>query len=290
MSVAPTHVKGLFLTTTGVLIMSPDGLLVRLIQTDPWTLLFWRCFLTAVAILLFFVLVQRKKTFAFFYGVGKVGLIVSFFSGLNTLLFVVSVRWTNVANTLVLISTTPIFAFILGHFFLKEKTSLKTGLTILATFLGVLAVFGGSLKKGNLAGDLCALTTAFFMAVNIAIIRANHTINMTPCISLGGFLVAFILFFFVEPLSISVSDAGYLILLAFLIIPISSSMITLGTRYLRAAETSLLLLLETILGPIWVWVVLKESPDFNTLIGGGIILLALILHSVSSLREPEPEK
>ncbi len=270
--------------------MSPDSLLVRLIKTDSWTLLFWRSLLTAIAILLFFLIYQKRKTFALFYGVGRAGLVVSFFSGLNTVLFVLSIYRTSVANTLVLISTTPIFASILGHIFLKEKTPLKTWLTIGATFGGMLIVFGGSLKKGHFSGDLCALLTAVFMAVNIVIIRAKHTINMTPCISLGGFFVAFILFFVSKPFSISTSDAYYLGLLAFLIIPISASMITLGTRYLPAAESSLLLLLETIFGPFWVWLVLKEIPDFNTLLGGGIILVALMLHSIAGLRTPDPDQ
>ena len=279
------HRKGLLLTFTAVLILSPDALLVRLIECDLWTLLFWRCLLTAMMTSLFLLIRYQSGFLQSFKATGRTGL----FSGLvlccGALLFVSSLRQTSVANTLIILSATPVFSSLFSALFLRERIALHTRLAIGVCFAGILLIFSGSLKSGLLVGDLLALGATLMWAINLVILRRGRAVNMIPANVIGNLLVVpLVLLLGAQPLAVSAGDAGYLLLLGGLVLPVAFAMITLGPRYLPAPEVSLILLTETILGPIWVWLVLAEVPDPTTLIAGILIVGTLLLHTLLSLR------
>ena len=281
------HFKGILLTFAAVLILSPDALLVRLIQADVWTLLFWRCLLTGSMMSLFLAIRYRRQFFQSFYAIGRTGLISALMIIVGSLLFIGSLKQTAAANTLVILAAAPIFSSLLSWWLLREKIPLRTKLSIFTCFGGILLIFSGSLQNGLLLGDLMALGATAMWGSNIVIIRSGKTVNMIPANVLGNLSVAPIVYFLgAQPLLLAPADAGFLLLLGVVVLPISFAMITLSPRYLQAPEVSLILLIETILGPIWVWLALGEVPHSRTLIAGLLILGTLLIHTLLSLRQP----
>lgn len=284
-AVSSTHLRGILLTLTAVLVLSPDALLVRLIDTDSLTLIFWRGTLSAAAILIALACLWGRNTGARLLQIGRPGLLSGGISAVGTILFVYALRTTSVANALVILAATPLFSALLSRLFLGELVARRTWLAIWVGLGGIVLLFAGNLGQGTLAGDLCALTAASFWAANLVVLRhARHT-NMTPAVALGGGLAALLsLLLGAQPLAVSAADFGLLLLLGGLVLPISFALITLGPRHLPAAEVSLILLLETFLGPLWVWWALSEVPSTPTIVAGGLILTTILLHSVASLR------
>ena len=280
------HRKGLLLTFTAVLILSPDALLVRMIECDIWTLLFWRCLLTGGMLSIFLAISYRQRFLHSFIATGRSGLVSALITGCGSLLFVGSLRQTAAANTLIILAATPVFSSLFSYLFLREKIALRTWLAIIICFTGILLIFSSSLKNGLLLGDLMALGATLMWASNLVILRRGRAVNMIPANLLGNLLVIpVVLLFGAEPLAVSSADAGYLLLLGGLVLPISFAMITLGPRYLPAPEVSLILLTETILGPIWVWMALGEVPPPTTLVAGLLIVGTLLIHTLLSLRD-----
>lgn len=280
------HCKGLLLTFIAVLILSPDALLVRLIQADIWTLLFWRCLLTGIMMSLFLAIRYRRQFFQSFYAIGRTGIISALMIIVGSLLFIGSLKQTAAANALVILAAAPIFSSLLSWLILREKIPIRTKLSIFACFGGILLIFSGSLTNGLLLGDLMALGATAMWGSNIVIIRRGKAVNMIPANVLGNLSVAPIVYFLgAQPLLLVPADAGFLLLLGVVVLPISFAMITLSPRYLQAPEVSLILLIETVLGPIWVWLVLAEVPHTRTLIAGLLILGTLLIHTLLSLRQ-----
>lgn len=280
------HTKGLLMTGAGVLILSPDALLVRLVQADIWTLLFWRCLLTAIMMSLFLALRYRRHFLQSFINTGKTGILSALTITLGVVMFIYSLKQTSAANALIIMAATPVFSSLLSWIFLREKIPVKTWVAIFTCFGGILYIFSGSLQHGLLMGDLLALGATAMWGANIVIIRSGKEVNMIPANVLGNLAVIPIVFFLgAQPLQISGTDAGTLFLLGGLVLPVSFALITLGPRYLLAPEVSLILLAETILGPLLVWMVLNEVPHQRTMVAGVLILSTLVIHTLLSLRQ-----
>lgn len=274
------------MTGIGVLMLSPDALLVRLVQTDIWTLLFWRCLLTAIMMSFFLALRYRRRFLQSFVATGKAGIFSALTITLGSMMFINSLKQTTAANALIILAATPVISSLLSWFFLHEKIPLKTWVAIFTCFGGILYIFSGSLQHGLLLGDLLALGATTMWGANIVIIRSGKEVNMIPANVLGNLTVVLIVFFLgAQPLQISTTDAGTLLLLGGLVLPVSFALITLGPRYLLAPEVSLILLAETILGPLWVWMVLEEVPHQRTMAAGVLIISTLIIHTMFSLRQ-----
>ncbi|WP_321368133.1 DMT family transporter [uncultured Desulfuromusa sp.] len=282
------HFKGILLALVAVLILSPDALLVRLIQTDVWTLLFWRCLLTAIMTSFFLLFRYRSQFFHSFYAIGRTGLVSALIIVVGSLLFIGSLKQTTAANTLVILAAAPIFSSLLSWVIVREKIPLRTKLAIFTCFGGILLIFSGSLQSGLLLGDLMALGATAMWGSNVAVIRSGKAVNMIPANVLGNLSVAPIVYLLgAQPMLVSSVDAGYLLILGLVVLPVSFALITLSPRYLQAPEVSLILLIETVLGPIWVWLALGEVPHIRTVVAGGVILGTLLIHTLLSLRFPQ---
>lgn len=282
------HHKGLLLTFIAVLILSPDALLVRLIHCNIWTLLFWRCLLTAIMMSLFLLIRYRNRFFHSFYATGRTGLLSALIITVGSLLFIGSLKQTAAANTLIILAAAPIFSSLFSWLFLRETVPLRTKIAIFTCFSGILLIFSGSLENGLLLGDLMALGATILWGSNIVVIRSGKEVNMIPANVLGNlFVVLVVLLLGAQPLAVTTEEASLLLLLGGIILPISFAMITLSPRYLQAPEVSLILLIETVLGPIWVWLVLSEVPHSRTLVAGFLILGTLLLHTLVSLLRPQ---
>ena len=178
-----THLKGLLMTVFAVIILSPDSVLIRLVEeaspeVDSWTVLFWRGLLYAIGVSTLVFLKYRSKTIKEFKNIGKGGLLIGFFSGISTGTFVFAIVYTSIANALVIISTGPIMIAIVSWFLLKEKSSLITWASMIIVFIGIYIVMSGNFGGDKLAGDLFALATAVMMGFTFTLTRKYKTINM----------------------------------------------------------------------------------------------------------------
>ena len=262
-----SHIKGLLITFTAVVILSPDALLVRLIHCDVWSLLFWRCLLTGSMQALFLAVIYRRQFLQSFRNIGRIGLISAGIVTTGSFFFVNALRHTAAANALIILAATPLFSSLLSWLFLRDKIARRTWLAITICFGGILLIFSGSLRSGLLFGDLLALGATLMWASNLVVLRKGKAVNMVPANLLGNLMVVPItLLAGAQPLSVSPTDMTYLIVLGGIVLPVSFTLITIGPRYLPAPEVSLILLTETILGPIWVWLAINEVPQSTTLV------------------------
>ena len=278
-----THLKGLLMTVFAVIILSPDSVLIRLVEdaspeVDSWTVLFWRGLLYAVVVSLLVFIKYRSKTIKEFQNIGKGGLLIGFFSGISTGTFVFAIVYTSIANALVIISTGPIMIAIVSWFLLKEKSSLITWASMIIVFIGIYIVMSGNFGGDKLVGDLFALATAIMMGFTFTLTRKYKTINMVPVNAIGGVIAAFIAFIMANKIAVPIEVFKYVLAMG-TILSISFSLITIAPRYMPAAEVGMIMPLETVLGTLIAWYVINEEPTANALIGGSIVIVTLFLHS-----------
>jgi len=281
------HARGLLLTAIGVLFLTPDTLLIRLIDIDQWTMVFWRGALMAAGLMIVTLVVEGRATIQAFRRIGRAGLGIALGFGGSSACFVAAVEHTTVANTLVIIASAPMFAALFSRIFLDERVRPRTLVAIGGTFCGILLVMGDGLARGDVLGNLAALATAIFMAGAFVVMRLKRDVNMIPAVALGSALPALgtLAAGLAAPLSVPLENVWLLILMGFVLLPISFGLISIGPRYIPAPEVSLLLLLETVLGPLWVWLVIGENVGTMTLIGGAVVISTLAFNSALSLRE-----
>lgn len=281
MPVLSQHLKGVIITALGVLIISPDGLLTRLIHTDHWTLIFWRAILLSFGMWILTSLVHPNKTWVYYKNIGRHGLLMVVFYTFGTISFITAITHTSVANTLIILSTTPLFAALIGFTLLRESIELRTWVAIALVAVGVYIISSDGGNQGaTLYGDIAAMLGAFFLAAGFTVVRRRPKISVFPVISIAGLVTAVVILPLAQPFAITQQDLGYLIIMGVYMLPLGTALMYIGPKYIPASEVGLMLLLESVLGPTWVWLVLDEKPGPNTLIGGAIILSTLAINTL----------
>ena len=285
MPVLSTYTKGILITALGVLVISPDGLLTRLITTDHWTLIFWRALLTGFGMWILSSFFYPENTWAKYKALGSSGIAMVACSSLGNISFIVAITHTSVANTLIILSTTPLFAVLIGRVFLGERIAARSWSAIVLVCIGVLVMSTDkSSVNTSLFGNIAAICGAFFLAAGFTVVRRFPSIPIFPALSTSGLVTALLMLPFAQPFSISQQDLGYLIIMGGYMLPVATALMFLGPRYIPAAEVGLMLLLESILGPVWVWLVLSERPGIQSFIGGAIILSTLVINAIWIMR------
>ena len=179
--------KGLLFSGLGVLVITPDGLLTRLIEMDSWTLIFWRGLLSGIGMCIMLFLIYRKETWNAIRAIGVPGLFVALTFGLGSITFVYSITHTTVANTLFIVNTAPVFAALIGWLILKEPVPLRTWLVIFVVLVGIAIIaLGNGIDGGSMIGNITALATAILMASSFSIARSYSEYNMAPATALAG--------------------------------------------------------------------------------------------------------
>ena len=277
--------KGSILAFIGVVLITPDSLLIRLSSIETWGMLFYRGaipFLVVLTGLLFF---YKKNFLKALFGIGYPGIFYTISFAACNITFIISIQNTNVANTLVMIALAPMLSAILGALFLKERPEKKTWLAIFVTFAACIYIFYDSLDLGNIYGDIFGLITAFFLACSANIVRYAKERDLVPAAVIGKLCVAIFALFFVESFELIEKDQIIVPLMCVMCVAIPFVLVTIAPRFITAAEVNLFFLLETIIGPIWVWLVIKEEPSLETIIGGSIIILTIAIHSFLALKK-----
>ena len=277
--------KGSLLAFTAVIFITPDSLLIRLSNIETWGMLFYRGaipFLVVLSGLLFF---YKKNFIKALINVGYVGIFYILSFSVCNITFIVSIQNTNVANTLIMIALAPMLTAILGAIFLKEIPDKKTWIAILITLFAVLYIFNDSLQIGNFFGNFMGLITASGLAINAVLIRYAKDRDLLPSAVIGKLCVAIFAFFFVDSFALNGSDMIYIPLMCVICVALPFVLVTIAPRFIPAEEVNLFFLMETILGPIWVWLVIKEQPSLETIIGGTIIIVTIGIHSFYKLND-----
>ncbi len=276
--------KGSLLAFIAVIFITPDSLFIRLSNVDTWGLVFYRGIIPFFTVFLGMLIIYKLNFFKILLSSGYHGLIYVGTFSITNITFVVSIQNTNVANTLVMIATAPMLSAILGAIFLKEPPDKKTWISIIITFIAIIYIFSDSLKLGNFYGDVLGFITAIGLAVGAVTIRSAKSKNLVPAAVVGKLFVATFALFFIESFVLENKDLIIVPLMCILCVAIPFVLVTIAPRFIPAEEVNLFFLLETIIGPIWVWMIIKEQPSLETLYGGAIIIITIATHSFLKLR------
>ena len=276
--------KGSLLAFIAVMFITPDSLFIRLSNVDTWGLVFYRGLIPFFSVFFVMLLIYKLDFFKMLFTSGYHGLIYITTFSITNVTFVVSIQNTNVANTLVMIATAPMLSAILSGIFLKELPNKSTWISIIITFLAVIYIFYDSLGLGNFYGDILGFVTAVGLAVGAVTIRSAKSKNLVPAAVIGKLFVATFALFFIESFVLVEKDLIIVPLMCILCVAIPFVLVTIAPRFIPAAEVNLFFLLETIIGPIWVWFIIKEQPSVETLIGGMVIISTIAIHSFFKLR------
>ena len=277
--------KGSLLAFVAVIFITPDSLFIRLSSIDTWGLVFYRGIIPFITVFFGMLLIYRLNFFKTLFTSGYHGIIYIITFSVTNITFVVSIQNTNVANTLVMIATAPMLSAILSTFFLKELPDKKTWISIIITFAAIIYIFYDSIKLGNFYGDILGFITAIGLAVGAITIRSAKSKNLVPAAVVGKLFVATFALLFIESFVLVEKDRIIVPLMCILCVAIPFVLVTIAPRFIPAAEVNLFFLLETILGPIWVWLIIKEQPSIETLQGGAIIIVTIAIHSFLKLRK-----
>ena len=278
--------KGTLLAFVGIMFITPDSLLIRLSNVESWNLIFYRGFIPFFVVFVGLLIIKRNK---FFYSIIEngwhgLGYICTFI--ITNILFVHSIENTTVANTLIMVSLAPMLSALVSFIFLKESPDKKTWAAITVTTLAVIYIFIDSFEKGDVKGNLFGFICALGLAAGAVIIRAGKkNANLIPSAMTAKLIIALIALFFVDDLTIKGKDYLIIPVMCVFCVAIPFVLITLAPRYITAAEVNLFFLLEVVLGPLWVWFVIKEQPSQETIIGGAIIILTIATHSFLALKK-----
>lgn len=275
----PDYRKGLALTATGGFLLTFDTPLLRLVDADTWTVMFWRGVFLFVILGAFWLWQQRAGGSRRPFIAGMPGLAVGLLYGAANVFFVMSLHMTAVANLVFMLALTPSVAAIMSMVFLGERVTRATWISILCALAGVVLIVWGGIAHSTILGDVLAVATTACLAAALTIARASgRDMSLTP--GVGGLIAAVVAFFVADSLALDARQWIFMAANGILVLPLSSALLALGPRYIPAAEVAMFYLLETVLAPIWVWLVVDEAPTPHSLAGGAIIIVTLAVHSV----------
>jgi len=277
---------GSLLVFIGAICLSFGGLIVKSFEgANLWQILFWRQFFFSIIVALYLFITYKKNFFKSFYNSGLPGFIGGVILGVGFAAYVFSMYTTTVANTNFIITTETIFLAVFGYFALKEKINLITLISIILGMSGVLIILGSSLSiqsSEQFLGNIVAFIMPISFAVLVIIIRKHPNVDMVPAQFTAGIFAAIIGFFIAENLSISLHDLFLALLAGFFQIGFGFILITVGSQTTPAAIVGVLMLTESVFGPLWAWLFIKEVPPTAVLIGGAIIVFSILFQSFFS--------
>ena len=277
------HLKGLLIAFFGIVILTPDAVLVRLADSNSWTVLFWRGIFFATGIIVILLLTYRSKAVNELINIGKGGVLIGILTALGGTSFILAIHYTSIAKTLVIISTSPIMVAIISLLMLKEKPEFYTWISMIIVFIGIYIVMAGDSGGMNLMGNFFALVSVIIGGFSFTLLRKYKNVNMVPAMAVNGIVIAFIGFIFADSLVLSSQSMLY-IFASGVVLAVSFSLITIAPQYIPAPEVAMFFPLGTVLGTLLAWIVIKEEPSSNALIGGAIVIITLFSHAWYSAR------
>ena len=279
------NAKGLALTSLGVFIMSLESLLIKLTTISPFLFSFYIGIFMFISMLTTFVF--NKKEYI------KTALSKSFFMliicatlmAISNIFFITAVKTTTVANVVIIFSTSALFSALFAYLFYREKISKNIVIASFFIFFGLFIIFNDKLEMGSFLGNIYALLCTAIFSISFVLLSHYKEMDRVILTAFSGLALSILAFFFCDELMIDFKTLLILMLMGLLISPLSRVLLGNGAIYISASEVSLLMIIETIMAPIWVWIFLDEVPSFYTFVGGSIIIATLIANSLYSLKK-----
>jgi len=278
------HAKGLLITGIGGLALTIDIPLIRLSGGDAWSILMLRGGVTFLAALVTWAVWRSITPNAPKLIPGRLGFVVACLYGLGSITFITAVYNTTTANLVFILAFNTMFAALLSWLFLKEKLRLATLLAMAVMVLGILIIVADSIGTGNMFGDVMAACSAFLIASAITVSRASGR-DMGFTALIGVIFPFAIAAFMVSQTGFNVEAPWWIIFNGAVVTPLAFFCLAAGPRYISGPEVAMFYLLETVLAPVWMWMIFYEVPTRNSLIGGTILVMALVTHSLWQLHE-----
>ncbi len=280
------HRKGIALMVGATLCWATAGILVRNMEvTDGWTITFWRSFFMTVFLLVVLCVQHGPRLPQRVHAMGWPGVVSGLLFAGMMISFILALSLTTVANTLVVGSISPFVAALCGRLFLGEKVAPRTWLAMIAAIGGITMMFYDALTCCGCAGNLIALCIPLGFGANVVILRKHRTaVDMMPSVLLAGIFSLLIALPFALPLSVSTGDLGLLSIMGIVQLGAGLLLMMVAVRYLASAEIGLLSILEIIFGTLSVWLLIGERPSQAALIGGGVVIAALVVNQIAGMR------
>ena len=282
-----SHLKAIIITSLGVLLMSFESLLIKLTSIQALTFSFYVGLFMFISINFILISTKQKKVISIYKESLKPIIICGILFGISNIFFISAIKNTSVANTVMIFASAPLFSSLYAYLLYKEKSKKNIYIASFFIFLGLFIIFSSQIGSGDLIGNLFALACVNLFALSFVILSKYKKANRLAITAFAGFSITLISFAFVDNFLIDNKTLMILLLAGILVSPISRLLMGIGTKSLPASEVSILMIIETLMAPVWVWIVLKEVPSDSTFIGGSIILLTLFLNSLYLIRSKQ---
>ena len=272
------HRRAILFMVVAAICWSTGGILVRQLSiTNAWEIVFWRSLFMALFVAGVLLAMHGRAMPRAVRSVGLPGLLAGLLLAGTFFLFIGSLTHTTVANTFVLMSVSPLLAAVAGWFVLGERVPMRTWVALALAAMGIAVMFGGGVDGGRLVGNLMALGVSVCFAAQLMVLRKFHaSVDMLPQVMIAGLWTLLPAFALAGPFAATPSDLAILVFMGCVQLGAGCLLATAASRTLTATELGLLALLEPILGPLWVWVLMGENPGRNALLGGAIVLCAVV--------------
>lgn len=280
------HLKGVLLVGGAAVLWSLGGLIVRSLDTtDPWTTIFWRSVFATAFLFALLLVRDGRGAFRLFRDMGLPGLVLGLCFTAASVGFITALAFASVAQTLVIMSSAPLVAAVMGRIVLGERITPVGYAAIVGVMAGIALMMSRDFDaEGSLIGGLIAFAIAVSLAGSVVIVRRWPHIRMTPATCTGAAAAILISFPLATPMAVSSHDFGLLVFFGAGQLGVGLILLVTGARLIPAVLSSLLGMLEPILGPAWVWILLGEEPATMTLVGGAIVVASVAAYTISMTR------
>ena len=279
------NAKGLALTSLGVFIMSLESLFIKFTTVSPFLFSFYIGIFMFISMFSTFIFKEKAVLKKALTTNLPMMIVCATLMGTSNIFFITAVKTTTVANVVIIFSTAALFSALFAYLFYREKITKNIIIASFFMFVGLFIIFNDKLEIGSIEGNIYALLCTAFFATSYVILSRYKDMDRFILTAFSGLALSMIAFFFCDDLSIDFKTLAVVMIMGLLISPISRVLLGTGAKYISASEVSLLMIIETIMAPIWVWIFLNEVPSSYTFIGGSIIIVTLIINSIYTLKK-----
>ena len=279
------NAKGLALTSLGVFIMSLESLFIKFTTISPFLFSFYIGIFMFISMISTFIFKEKAVLKKALTTNLPMLIVCAILMGTSNIFFITAVKTTTVANVVIIFSTAALFSALFAYLFYREKITKNIIVASFFMFVGLFIIFNDKLEIGSIEGNIYALLCTAFFATSYVILSRYKEMDRFILTAFSGLALSMIAFFFCDDLSIDFKTLAVVMIMGLLISPISRVFLGNGAKYISASEVSLLMIIETIMAPVWVWIFLNEVPSSYTFIGGSIIVATLIVNSLYTLKK-----
>ena len=279
------NAKGLALTSLGVFIMSLESLFIKFTTISPFLFSFYIGIFMFISMFTAFIFKKKEYIKKSLTKSFSMLIICAILMGVSNIFFITAVKTTTVANVVIIFSTAALFSALFAYLFFREKITKNIIIASFFMFIGLFIIFNDNLEIGSLEGNIYALLCTALFATSFVLLSKYKEMDRVLLTAFSGLALSTIAFFFCDELLIDFKTLMIVMVMGLLISPISRVLLGNGAKYISASEVSLLMIIETIMAPIWVWIFLDEVPSSYTFIGGSIIVATLIANSLYTLKK-----